>query len=81
MKNNFIIADSGATKCQWTIVQKNKKKTITTIGISPYFLSTDEIIQIIQKAFDKKVDCSVMKNIYFFLLGIQSRRNKTPDFP
>jgi len=54
MKNNFIIADSGATKCQWTIVQQNKKKTITTIGISPYFLNTQEIVQIIQKAFNKK---------------------------
>jgi glucosamine kinase len=65
MKNNFIIADSGATKCQWTIVQSNKKKTITTIGISPYFLSTEEIIQIIQKAFDKKVDCSTIKAVSY----------------
>ena len=75
MKNNFIIADSGATKCQWTIVQQNKKKTITTIGISPYFLSTDEIIQIIQKAFDKKVDCSVMKDIYFYGTGLSNPSN------
>ena len=75
MKNNFIIADSGATKCQWTIVQQNKKKTITTIGISPYFLSTDEIIQIIQKAFDKKVDCSLMKNVYFYGTGLSNPSN------
>jgi len=75
MKNNFIIADSGATKCQWTIVQANKKKTITTIGISPYFLSTEEIIQIIEKAFDKKVDCSTIKNVYFYGTGLSNPSN------
>jgi len=48
---NYIIADSGATKCQWTIVQNNKKQSISTIGISPYFLSTDEIAAILVKAF------------------------------
>ena len=75
MKNNFIIADSGATKCQWTIVQQNKKKTITTIGISPYFLNTDEIIQIIQKAFDKKVDCNAIKDVYFYGTGLTNPSN------
>jgi N-acetylglucosamine kinase-like BadF-type ATPase len=75
MKNNFIIADSGATKCQWTIVQQNKKKTITTIGISPYFLNTQEIIQIIQKAFDKKVDYDTIKNIYFYGTGLTNQSN------
>ena len=75
MKNNFIIADSGATKCQWTIVQQNKKKTITTIGISPYFLNTDEIVQIIQKAFDKKVDCNAIKDVYFYGTGLTNPSN------
>jgi len=75
MKNNFIIADSGATKCQWTIVQKNKKKTITTIGISPYFLSTEEIVSILNKAFDKKIDCAAIKDIYFYGTGLSNQDN------
>ena len=75
MKNNFIIADSGATKCQWTIVQQNKKKTITTIGISPYFLSTEEIILIIEKAFDKKVDYNAIKDVYFYGTGLSNASN------
>ena len=75
MKNNFIIADSGATKCQWTIVQKNKKKTITTIGISPYFLSTEEIVSILNKAFDKKIDCAAIEDIYFYGTGLSNQDN------
>lgn len=53
---NYIIADSGATKCQWTIVQNNKKQSISTMGISPYFLSTNEIAAILVKAFSKKIN-------------------------
>lgn len=75
MKNNFIIADSGATKCQWTIVQQNKKKTITTIGISPYFLSTVEIVSILSKAFDKKIDCAAIEDIYFYGTGLSNQDN------
>ena len=75
MKNNFIIADSGATKCQWTVVQKNKKKTITTIGISPYFLNIEEIVLILNKAFDKKIDCSAIKDIYFYGTGLSNQDN------
>jgi hypothetical protein len=54
MRNNYIIADSGATKCQWTLVIGKQKKTVTTIGISPYFMSTSQIIETIQKGFQKK---------------------------
>lgn len=75
MKNNFIIADSGATKCQWTVVQKNKKKTITTIGISPYFLSAEEIVAILNKAFDKKIDCAAIEDIYFYGTGLSNQDN------
>ena len=75
MKNNFIIADSGATKCQWTIVQKDKKKTITTIGISPYFLSTEEIVSILNKAFDKKIDCAAIEDVYFYGTGLSNQDN------
>ena len=35
-----LIADSGSTKADWCLVEKGrKKKTITTQGISPYFLT------------------------------------------
>ena len=43
MAKNYIIADSGATKCQWTMVSSNKKTTFATVGISPYFLSAAQI--------------------------------------
>lgn len=75
MRKNYIIADSGATKCQWTLVQGSQKKTINTIGISPYFLSTDEIVATIGKGFNKKVDTAIIDAVYFYGTGLSNPVN------
>jgi glucosamine kinase len=36
-----LIADSGATKAEWCLINNEKKKILFTQGISPYFLSTE----------------------------------------
>ncbi len=77
MRNNYIIADSGATKCQWTVVVGKQKKTITTIGISPYFLSTTQIIETIQKGFQKKIDPKIIDAVYFYGTGLSNPLNVT----
>lgn len=77
MHKNYIIADSGATKCQWTLINGNQQKTISTIGISPYFLSTDKIIDTISKAFHKKVDAAKIDAIYFYGTGLSNPSNVT----
>jgi N-acetylglucosamine kinase-like BadF-type ATPase len=75
MRKNYIIADSGATKCQWTLVLGNQKKTITTIGISPYFLTTDQIVETIAKGFNKKVDTNIINAVYFYGTGLSNPLN------
>ena len=75
MRKNYIIGDSGATKCQWTLVLGNQKKTITTIGISPYFLTTDQIVETIAKGFNKKVDTDIINAVYFYGTGLSNPLN------
>jgi len=75
MIKNYLIADSGATKCQWTLVQNKKKSTITTIGISPYFLTTQEITQLLQKSFAKKTDLAKIEAVYFYGTGLSNIDN------
>lgn len=75
MRNNIIIADSGSTKCQWTIIQKNKKQSISSIGINPYFLTTEEIITLLQKTFGKKVDVQKVEAVYFYGTGLSNSDN------
>ena len=75
MRKNYIIADSGATKCQWTLIIGKQKKTITTIGISPYFLTTDHIVETIAKGFNKKVDTDIINAVYFYGTGLSNPLN------
>jgi N-acetylglucosamine kinase-like BadF-type ATPase len=75
MRKNYIIADSGATKCQWTLVLGNQKKAITTIGISPYFLTTEQIVETIAKGFNKKVDTDIINAVYFYGTGLSNPLN------
>ena len=75
MRKNYIIADSGATKCHWTVILGKDKKTISTIGISPYFLSEDQMIETINKAFQKKVNTLSIDAIYFYGTGLSNPTN------
>lgn len=43
-----LIADSGATKCEWCLVNDREPKSFFTIGISPYFLNKQQIIVLLQ---------------------------------
>ena len=76
MLKNYVIADSGATKCQWTLVIDKEKKSITTIGISPYFLSINEMVAVIQKAFQKKIDTKIIEAVYFYGTGLSNPTNR-----
>jgi hypothetical protein len=49
MTKTILIADSGATKAEWCLLKKRKKKIIFTQGISPYFLNTDQIKYLLEK--------------------------------
>ncbi len=75
MRKNYIIADSGATKCQWTLILGKEKKSITTIGISPYFLSEEQMVDSIVKGFQKKVDPQIIDAIYFYGTGLSNPKN------
>ena len=77
MRKNYIIADSGATKCQWTLIMGKEKKSINTIGISPYFLSVDEMVDTIQKGFQKKIDTKIIDAVYFYGTGVSNPTNVT----
>jgi N-acetylglucosamine kinase-like BadF-type ATPase len=77
MSNSIIIADSGATKCQWTILNGKKKQSFTTQGISPYFMDATAIQQLIQKSFEKKVTFDQISNVYFYGTGLANVNNAT----
>ena len=75
MKKTYLIADSGATKCHWTLVENGKRQTIKTTGISPYFLGLEAIVQLLEKTFQKKTDLSKIEAVYFYGTGLSNPDN------
>ncbi len=70
-----LIADSGATKCEWCLLQNGKKKTILTQGISPYFLNSQQIITLLQKELLPKLKGIKVDELYFYGTGLSNPNN------
>jgi glucosamine kinase len=69
MPSTILIADSGATKAEWCLVNNGKKKTIFTQGISPYFLNTEQIVELLQKELAPKLNKVQVDEIYYYGTG------------
>ncbi len=69
MSSVKLIADSGATKAEWCLIDNNKLKTIFTKGISPYFLSPLEIKILLEKDLKPKLKVQVGE-IHFYGTGL-----------
>lgn len=70
-----LIADSGATKCEWSLIGDGKKKKVITMGISPYFLSQNEICDILLKELLPKLKNAAIGEIYYYGTGLSNPNN------
>lgn len=70
-----LIADSGATKAEWCLVKDKKRKTIFTQGISPYFLSTEQIKDLIQNELLPHLKKASVNEIYYYGTGCANPAN------
>jgi len=72
---NILIADSGATKCEWCLLNNGKKKLIYMQGISPYFLSTEQIQNLLAKELLPKIKNIAIDKIYYYGTGLGNPGN------
>ncbi|MBY0480307.1 MAG: N-acetylglucosamine kinase [Chitinophagaceae bacterium] len=70
-----LIADSGATKCEWCLLTDGKKKKIMTPGISPYFLNQIQIETLLIKNLVPKLNGSTIDEIHFYGTGLSNSNN------
>lgn len=75
MTKTKLIADSGATKAEWCLLKKGKKKTIITQGISPYFLNTQQITELLEKELNPGLKNSTVDEIYYYGTGCANTAN------
>lgn len=70
-----LICDSGATKAEWCLVKNGKKKTIFTQGISPYFLHTTQIQELLLKELKPHLKKAEVERIYYSGTGCANPSN------
>lgn len=75
MSSIKLIADSGATKAEWSLVNGGKVKTINTQGISPYFLNTEQIRDLLLKELSPKLKNVQVDEIYYYGTGCANPDN------
>lgn len=70
-----LIADSGSTKAEWVLLQNGRKKTVHTPGISPYFLSAEQVVDLLQNELVGKLKGAEVSQIYYYGTGCSSIDN------
>ena len=71
----ILIADSGSTKCEWCLLVNGKKKTVLTPAMSPYFVTGDEMIQILSKQLLPKIKNTSIDQLHFYGTGLGNPAN------
>ena len=71
----ILIADSGATKAEWCLINNGKRKTIFTQGISPYFLNEKQIIELVSSEVNKTAKEIQPDEIYYYGTGCANIEN------
>lgn len=70
-----LIADSGSTKTEWCLVGGKSVKTFYTLGLSPYFLSAEQIEYIITEELKPKMKKAEPDEIFFYGTGCSNAEN------
>ena len=70
-----LIADSGATKAEWTLTGNGRKKTIFTQGISPYFLDTAQVVQLVDQELKQKIKNVDVEQVFYYGTGCSNPAN------
>ncbi|NGP89304.1 hypothetical protein [Fodinibius halophilus] len=67
----FLIADSGATKTEWSFTNGDQQKTVFTEGLNPYYHTTESITDVIRHDLLPQLDDNV-EEVHFYGAGCDS---------
>jgi hypothetical protein len=70
-----LIADSGATKAEWSLIGHGKRKTFLTQGISPYFLNKEQISALLIKELKPKLKNVEIDEVHYYGTGCANPDN------
>jgi N-acetylglucosamine kinase-like BadF-type ATPase len=70
-----LIADSGATKAEWCLMKGKKRKIFFTTGISPYLMTTEQIIKLLNKELKSAIKKEAIAEIHYYGTGCGNSEN------
>ena len=70
-----LIADSGSTKCEWCLLSGGRKRKILTQGISPYFLTAEQIVQVLRNELLPSLKNIQVDEVYYYGTGLANPEN------
>jgi N-acetylglucosamine kinase-like BadF-type ATPase len=73
-----LIADSGSTKTTWCVVSRDASTELHTQGISPYFLTRDQILDILETEVAPKlgVPATSIREVHYYGTGLGAPANR-----
>jgi glucosamine kinase len=72
---NILIADGGATKCEWRLLKEGRSRKIDTQGISPYFLDSAQIGDILARELAPALKNETVGQVFFYGTGCKEPEN------
>lgn len=73
----ILIADSGATKTDWLLVNNTNNTFITTAGINAYYMSGEAIISMLQDELMPSMPAKEVNSIYYYGAGCSTEAKCT----
>ena len=70
-----LIADSGATKTEWCLLNGSKKTIFITQGMSPYFISPEQMENILVQEVQPKLKRIQIQEVYYYGTGCSNPGN------
>ncbi len=72
----LLIAESGSTKTDWCLLKNGRKNIYSTQGFNPFFMTTEQMQQILSSELPKSASKQSIDEIHFYGAGIQNEENK-----
>jgi N-acetylglucosamine kinase-like BadF-type ATPase len=72
----ILIADSGSTKTNWTLMEDQRiVNTVQTVGMNPYFITSETVEAILKADLVPNIQADFVKEIYFYGSGCSTENN------
>jgi N-acetylglucosamine kinase-like BadF-type ATPase len=69
----ILIADSGATKSDWVLIdQAGEQASFQLVGLNPFYVDTEKIVDILSKELTPFIENKKVKKVFFYGAGCSS---------